>query len=102
MVTGKGEPPLGEAIQAYHLEQRARGVSPHTARAQVGDLGKLLDHALRARWESWRVSPRILRVHIDPTNQTCGGRVFFCPPLLTVDAIAWVSPELGTSPGASP
>ena len=48
------------------------------------------------------VSPRILRVHIDPTNQTCGGRVFFCPPLLTVDAIAWVSPELGTSPGASP
>ncbi len=61
MVTGKGEAPLGEAIQAYHLEQRARGVSPHTARAQAGDLGKLLDHALRARWESWSVSPRTLR-----------------------------------------
>ena len=53
MVTGKEGLPLGEAIQAYHLEQRARGVSPHTARAQAGDLGKLLDHALRARWESW-------------------------------------------------
>jgi integrase/recombinase XerC len=61
MVTGKGEAPLGEAIQAYHLEQRARGVSPHTARAQAGDLGKLLDHALRARWANWSVSPRTLR-----------------------------------------
>jgi integrase/recombinase XerC len=61
MVTGPGKTPLGEAIQAYHLEQCARGVSPHTARAQVGDLGKLLDHATRARWESWDVTPRILR-----------------------------------------
>lgn len=61
MVTGKEASTLGEAIQAYHLEQRARGVSSHTARAQAGDLGKLLDHALRARWESWSVAPRTLR-----------------------------------------
>jgi integrase/recombinase XerC len=61
MLTGKGEPPLGEGIQAYHLEQRARGVSPHTARAQAGDLAKLLDHAVRMRWNDWGVSPRTLR-----------------------------------------
>lgn len=55
------EAPLGEGIQAFHLEQRARGVSTHTARAQAGDLGKLLDHAVRARWTGWEVSPRTLR-----------------------------------------
>ena len=52
---------LGEGIQAFHFEQRARGVSPHTARAQKGDLDKLQEHALRAQWESWEVSPRTLR-----------------------------------------
>ena len=52
---------LGEGIQAFRLEQRARGVSPHTARAQKGDLDKLLDHALRAHWEQWEISPRTLR-----------------------------------------
>ena len=61
MVTGKGEAPLSVAIQAYHLEQRARGVSPHTARSQTGDLGKLIEHAARARWDSWNVSLRTLR-----------------------------------------
>jgi integrase/recombinase XerC len=61
MVAGKGAAPLSEEVQAFHLEQRARGVSPHTARAQTGDLGKLLEHALRARWEDWEVSPRTLR-----------------------------------------
>lgn len=54
-------PSLGEGIQGFHLEQRARGVSPHTARAQKGDLDKLLDHALRSRWGSWEVSARTLR-----------------------------------------
>jgi integrase/recombinase XerC len=54
-------PMLGEGIRAFHLEQRARGVSPHTARAQKGDLDKLQDHALRSRWESWEVNPRTLR-----------------------------------------
>jgi integrase/recombinase XerC len=53
--------PLAEAIAAYHLEQKARGVSPHTARAQDVDLRKLADHALRNRWEAWGVSPRTLR-----------------------------------------
>lgn len=61
MVAGKGVVSLGEVVQAFHLEQRARGVSPHTARAQAGDLRKLLEHALRARWDSWEVSPRTLR-----------------------------------------
>jgi len=61
MVTGKAMASLSEGIQAFHLEQRARGVSSHTARAQAGDLGKLLDHALRAQWASWEVSPRTLR-----------------------------------------
>ncbi|HTL98118.1 MAG TPA: tyrosine recombinase XerC [Holophagaceae bacterium] len=53
--------PLAEAIAAYRLEQKARGVSPHTERAQEGDLRKLQDHAARAQWGSWSVSPRILR-----------------------------------------
>ena len=53
--------PLTEAIQAFHLEQKARGVSPHTARAQTGDLNKLVTHAVDAKWESWDVSPRTLR-----------------------------------------
>lgn len=53
--------PLAEAITAYHLEQQARGVSPHTARAQAGDLRKLLDHALRSQWATWSVPPRTLR-----------------------------------------
>lgn len=61
MLTGKDAAPLNEGISAYHLEQRARGVSPHTVRAQTGDLGKLLDHALRSRWDAWDVSPRTLR-----------------------------------------
>jgi len=61
MVSGMDAQPLGEWIQAFHLEQRARGVSPHTARAQKGDLGKLLDHAVRTRWQDWAVSPRTLR-----------------------------------------
>jgi len=52
---------LSEVIQAFHLEQQARGVSPHTARAQAGDLEKLLAHAVAFRWEHWEVKPRTLR-----------------------------------------
>lgn len=61
MVAGKDAGPLGEGIAAFHLEQRARGVSPHTARAQRGDLEKLLEHAVRWDWPAWEVSPRTLR-----------------------------------------
>ena len=61
MVTGKRTSPLSEEVRAFHLEQQARGVSPHTARAQIGDLGKLLEHALRARWDDWKVGSRTLR-----------------------------------------
>ena len=68
---------LGEALQAFHLEQRARGVSPHTARAQRGDLDKLRVHAADARWTSWDVKPRTLRAFalelgqrgLDPASQ---------------------------------
>lgn len=52
---------LAEAVQAFHLEQRARGVSPHTVRAQKGDLEKLVAHALSESWGGWDVTPRILR-----------------------------------------
>ena len=52
---------LSEAILAFHLEQRARGVSKHTAHAQQGDLEKLLGHALAQHWESWDITPRTLR-----------------------------------------
>lgn len=53
--------PLAEAVMAFHLEQRARGVSPHTARAQKGDLEKLVAHAVTYHWPGWDVKPRILR-----------------------------------------
>ena len=61
MVAGMGGSGMEEGIAAFHLEQRARGVSPHTVRAQRSDLGKLLDHAQRLRWASWDVPPRTLR-----------------------------------------
>jgi site-specific recombinase XerD len=54
-------PTLAEAVMAFHLEQQARGVSPHTSRAQKGDLEKLVAHAVTARWEGWEVKPRVLR-----------------------------------------
>jgi integrase/recombinase XerC len=77
MLTGKGVAPLGEEIQAYHLEQRARGVSAHTARAQQGDLGKLQEHAVRRGWAGWEIPSRTLRAFalelgdrgLDPASQ---------------------------------
>jgi integrase/recombinase XerC len=53
--------PLSEAVIAFQLEQRARDVSPHTARAQKGDLEKLLAHAVTHHWPGWEVKPRVLR-----------------------------------------
>lgn len=62
MVAGmEPKEPLSPIVAAFHLEQKARGVSSHTARAQRGDLDKLLSHALSSRWESWEVKPRVLR-----------------------------------------
>ncbi len=52
---------LTEAVQAFHLEQRARGVSQHTVRAQKGDLEKLVAHAIQESWVGWNVTPRTLR-----------------------------------------
>jgi len=52
---------LAGTVAAFRLEQRARGVSPHTLRAQDGDLEKLLAHAAGSGWAGWEVSPRTLR-----------------------------------------
>jgi len=68
---------LSVAVAAHRLEQRARGVSPHTLRAQDGDLKKLLEHAARHGWEGWEVKPRVLRLFalelgergLDPASQ---------------------------------
>ncbi|WP_306599831.1 tyrosine recombinase XerC [Geothrix sp. 21YS21S-2] len=61
MAGPEGRPGLAEAVAAFVLEQRARGVSPHTLRARKADLGKLLAHAAGAGWEGWDVKPRTLR-----------------------------------------
>jgi len=68
---------LSEAVAAYRMEQRARGVSPHTLRAQDGDLQKLLMHGATHRWDDWEVKPRVLRLFalelgergLDPASQ---------------------------------
>ena len=70
-------PVLSAAVAAYRLEQRARGVSPHTLRAQDGDLQKLVAHAAGHAWDGWEVKPRVLRLFalelgergLDPASQ---------------------------------
>ena len=52
---------LAESVAAFRLEQLARGVSPHTLRAQDGDLEKLLRHAAGQAWPDWEAKPRVLR-----------------------------------------
>jgi integrase/recombinase XerC len=52
---------LSEATSAFLLEQRARGSSPHTLKAQEGDLDKLLAHAAGQGWSAWQVPPRTVR-----------------------------------------
>ena len=52
---------LQEAIRAYSTEQKARAASPHSLRAQAGDLRKLLTHAQTEGWSTWEVKPRELR-----------------------------------------
>jgi integrase/recombinase XerC len=65
MVSRPADPPaaplLAEAVAAFLLEARARGVSPHTLRAQKADLGKLLVHAVDKAWDRWDVKPRTVR-----------------------------------------
>jgi integrase/recombinase XerC len=63
MSESKTEQPqsLAAAVMSFQLEQRARGVSPHTARAQKGDLEKLVAHAVSHHWTDWDVKPRVLR-----------------------------------------
>ena len=73
----ESKPVLSEAVAAYRMEQRARGVSPHTLRAQDGDLLKLLTHATGHGWADWEVKPRVLRLFalelgergLDPASQ---------------------------------
>ena len=80
--------PLAEAVMAFQLEQCARGVSAHTARAQKGDLEKLVAHAVSHQWSAWEVKPRVLRRFalelgergLDPASQArilSTARVFF-------------------------
>lgn len=52
---------LKEDVQAFLLEQEARASSPHTLRAQGGDLAGLLAHADASDWGAWAVKPRDLR-----------------------------------------
>ncbi|MBI4913287.1 MAG: tyrosine-type recombinase/integrase [Acidobacteria bacterium] len=68
---------LRQAVDAFLTEQRARAVSPHTLRAQKGDLGKLLAFARSEAWNGWGQKPRALRgfAHalgrrgLDPSSQ---------------------------------
>jgi integrase/recombinase XerC len=48
-------------IDAFLTEQRARGASPHTQRAQAADLKKLEVHAVAEKWPGWGVRPRTLQ-----------------------------------------
>jgi len=52
---------LREALQAFITEQRARASSPHSLRAQDGDLRKLLAHGATVGWTGWELKPRDLR-----------------------------------------
>ena len=61
MEKSASDPALAGALAAFRLEQQARGVSPHTLRAQDGDLQKFLAHAAGAAWPGFEVSPRTLR-----------------------------------------
>jgi len=48
-------------IDAFLLEQRAKGASVHTQRAQAADLKKLESHAVVEKWPGWDVRPRTLQ-----------------------------------------
>ena len=61
MEKSASSPALADSVAAFRLEQRARGVSAHTLRAQDGDLEKLLAHAAGHAWPGWEVAPRTLR-----------------------------------------
>lgn len=61
MAKSEFPPALSEGTAAFLLEQRARGVSPHTLKARRGDLDKLLAFAAVEAWQGWEVKPRTLR-----------------------------------------
>jgi len=52
---------LSEYTNAFLLEQKARGVSINTQRAQQGDLEKLVAHAAGEKWGGWDVKPRVIQ-----------------------------------------
>jgi integrase/recombinase XerC len=52
---------LSAQIGAFLTEQRARGASAHTQRAQAADLKKLEAHAAVEKWPGWGVRPRTLQ-----------------------------------------
>ena len=48
-------------IATFQLEQQARGMSPHTMRAQQNDLKRILVYASSNNWSSWWVSSKEVR-----------------------------------------
>jgi len=52
---------LSAPIAAFLLEQRAKGASVHTLRAQAADLKKLEAHAAVEKWPGWDVRPRTVQ-----------------------------------------
>jgi integrase/recombinase XerC len=52
---------LFEQARAFLLEQKARGTSTNTQRAQTTDIEKLIAHAAQEKWGTWAVKPRVLQ-----------------------------------------
>ncbi|MFZ9834600.1 MAG: tyrosine recombinase [Holophagaceae bacterium] len=69
---------LVKTLTLFASEQKSRGLSPHTLRAQELDLKKILQYAHEGNWESWDVSVRQIRgfvaslaqMGLDPTSQS--------------------------------
>ncbi len=69
---------LLKTLTLFASEQKSRGLSPHTLRAQELDLKKLLAFAHEGNWASWDVSVRHIRAFVaaltqmglDPTSQS--------------------------------
>jgi integrase/recombinase XerC len=69
---------LLKTLTLFASEQKSRGLSPHTLRAQEIDLKKALQYARENAWESWDVTVRQIRgfvaslaeMGLDPTTQS--------------------------------
>ncbi len=67
-----------KTVTLFGLEQKSRGLSPHTIRAQELDLKKILQYAHECEWSSWNISVRQMRGFVaslaqrgmDPVSQS--------------------------------